>query len=107
MERLFHFLGSIFFLIWIVIGLVIIIGSVAAVVIIKNTDFSKFNPKNMMQEKTQQNDNQDEEITQEQIDCAKEKIGSERVEYLLKNNVEPSEEEKEKLKPCFPEQFGK
>jgi hypothetical protein len=107
MERLFHFLGSIFFLIWIIIGLVIIIGAVAAVIVIKNTDFSKFDAKDLMNEETHKNNGSDDEITPEQIDCARKKIGDERVDHLIETNEEPTEQEKEMLKPCFPEEFGK
>ncbi|MBI5398169.1 hypothetical protein HZB03_01775 [Candidatus Woesearchaeota archaeon] len=103
MKKLYHFLGCLFFLVWTIIGLVIILGGVALVITIKNADFSAFTPQSMLGGMIDRSAGQGVGPTTQQIDCARKILGGARIKELQQGNQPPTQEEMDKLKPCFPE----
>lgn len=89
---------------WTIIGLVVMLGGVALVIAIKNADFSQFSPSSIVSGAI------DEKLGQagagptlQQIDCARKILGEKRVMELEQSDAPPSQQELDKLKPCFPE----
>ena len=104
MEKIYHFFGTLFYIIWTIIGIVLIVGAVAVFILVKNTDFGKIKNDMMSGIGGDNKDGSKGESggpSQQQIDCAKKILGDARVNQLMQNNQDPTEEEKSRLQPCF------